>query len=77
MPRYTNGQMVEYKPIGNRDSNTSVSTGRIMGVLTESGKQADRNVEASTDKPRYEIMNNNTGRRTSVFENNILGEVDT
>ncbi|KAL4864338.1 hypothetical protein BDV12DRAFT_201206 [Aspergillus spectabilis] len=74
MPRYSNGQMVEYKPVGGRDSNTSVSTGKIMSVLTEPGVQADRNVEASEDKPRYEIENSNTGKHTSVFESNILGE---
>ncbi|KAL2832557.1 hypothetical protein BDW59DRAFT_139419 [Aspergillus cavernicola] len=75
MPRYSNGQMVEYKPIGGRDSNTSVSTGKVMSVLTEAGRQAERNVEATKDKPRYEIENSNTGKRTSVFEDNILGEV--
>ncbi|RDW67271.1 DUF2945 domain-containing protein [Aspergillus mulundensis] len=74
MPRYQNGQMVEYKPVGGRDSNTSKSTGTIKSVLTESGRQADRNVDASQDKPRYEIENSNTGKLTSVYEDNILGE---
>ncbi|KAL4900856.1 hypothetical protein BDW74DRAFT_182441 [Aspergillus multicolor] len=74
MPRYQNGQMVEYKPVGGRDSNTSKSTGTIKSVLTESGRQADRNVDASEDKPRYEIENSNTGKLTSVYEDNILGE---
>ncbi|KAL5341008.1 hypothetical protein BJX70DRAFT_360110, partial [Aspergillus crustosus] len=73
MPRYSNGQRVEYKPVGGPDSNTSVSTGKVMSVLTEPGVQADRNVEASKDKPRYEIENSNTGKLTSVFETNILG----
>ncbi|KAI9372313.1 hypothetical protein BJX61DRAFT_507704 [Aspergillus egyptiacus] len=50
MPRYHNGQMVEYKPVGGRESNTSVSVGKITSVLTESGRQADRNVEASQEE---------------------------
>ncbi|KAL4737042.1 hypothetical protein BDV11DRAFT_192574 [Aspergillus similis] len=74
MPRYTNGQMVEYKPVGGRDSNTSKSVGTIMSVLTEPGRQADRNVDASEDAPRYEIENSNTGKITTVYEDNILGE---
>lgn len=36
------------------DSNTSESTGTIKSVLTEPGRQADRNVQASIDRPRYE-----------------------
>lgn len=36
------------------NSNTSESTGRIVSVLTEPGKQADRNVQASASEPRYE-----------------------
>ncbi|KAL4940178.1 hypothetical protein BDV06DRAFT_224352 [Aspergillus oleicola] len=74
MPRYSNGQMVKYKPVGGPDSNTATSTGTIKSILTESGKQADRNVEASTDRPRYEIENSNTKKVTSVYETNILGE---
>ncbi|KAL3463621.1 hypothetical protein BJX64DRAFT_287361 [Aspergillus heterothallicus] len=74
MPKYSNGMTVEYKPIGGPDSRTSVSTGRIMSVLTEPGKQADRNVDASEQNPRYEIENSNTGRLTSVYEKNIMKE---
>ncbi|KAL4932446.1 DUF2945 domain-containing protein [Aspergillus undulatus] len=74
MPRYSNGQMVSYRPVGGPDSNTSTSTGTIKSVLTESGKQADRNVQASSDNPRYEIENSNTGKVTSVYEDNIMGE---
>lgn len=37
------------------DSNTSTSTGTIKSVLTEPGTQAERRVEASTQKPRYEV----------------------
>ncbi|KAL4990095.1 hypothetical protein BDW68DRAFT_175251 [Aspergillus falconensis] len=74
MPRYSNGMMVEYKPVGGRESNTSKSVGKIKSVLTESGRQADRNVDASEENPRYEIENANTGKITSVYEDNILGE---
>ncbi|KAI0386195.1 hypothetical protein F5Y04DRAFT_289906 [Hypomontagnella monticulosa] len=73
MPQYKNGQSVRYKPVGGPDSNTSESTGKITGVLTEPGVQADRNVQASPDDPRYEIQNDNTGKRTTVYEKNILG----
>lgn len=37
------------------DSNTPESTGTIKDVLTEPGRQADRNVQASEDDPRYEV----------------------
>ncbi|KAL2828113.1 hypothetical protein BJY01DRAFT_255476 [Aspergillus pseudoustus] len=37
------------------DSRTSVSTGRVMSVLTEPNMQADRNVDASARNPRYEV----------------------
>lgn len=37
------------------DSNTSESVGKIMGVLTEPGQQAGRNVQASEENPRYEV----------------------
>ncbi|KAI9373918.1 hypothetical protein BJX61DRAFT_541280 [Aspergillus egyptiacus] len=74
MPRYQNGQTVEYKPVGGPESRTSVSTGTIKSVLTEPGQQADRNVAASEENPRYEIENTNTGKLTTVYEANILGE---
>lgn len=54
-PRYKKGQMVTYKPIGGPDSNTPESVGRINDVLTEPGMQANRNVQASADNPRYEV----------------------
>ncbi|XXH02433.1 hypothetical protein Hte_008808 [Hypoxylon texense] len=54
-PRYKKGEMVTYKPIGGPDTNTPESTGKIMDVLTEPGVQADRNVQASPDNPRYEV----------------------
>ncbi|KAI0841723.1 hypothetical protein F5Y06DRAFT_293421 [Hypoxylon sp. FL0890] len=73
MPQYKVGQTVRYKPVGGPDSNTSESTGKITGVLTEPGVQADRNVQASAEDPRYEIQNDNTGKVTTVYEKNILG----
>jgi hypothetical protein len=39
-----------------RNSNTSESTGRVTDVLTQPGQQADRNVQASPDEPRYEVL---------------------
>ncbi|KAI2630228.1 hypothetical protein GGS26DRAFT_103048 [Hypomontagnella submonticulosa] len=72
-PRYKKGQMVTYKPVGGPDSNTPESIGRINSVLTEPGRQADRNVQASADNPRYEIVNDNTGKTTTIYETNILG----
>ncbi|KAI0910308.1 hypothetical protein F4824DRAFT_442204 [Ustulina deusta] len=74
-PKYANGQTVRYKPVGGPDSNTSESTGVITNVLEEPGVQADRNVQASAQEPRYEIQNDNTGKLTSVYEANILGRV--
>ncbi|KAI6915174.1 hypothetical protein KC318_g159 [Hortaea werneckii] len=73
MPAYKEGQQVRYKPVGGPDSNTSESTGTIKSVLTEPGTQADRQVNASADDPRYEIENSNTGKTTAVYEANILG----
>lgn len=55
MPQYKTGQTVRYKPVGGPDSNTSESTGKIIDVITEPGVQADRNVQASSDDPRYEV----------------------
>lgn len=37
------------------ESHTSESTGVVTDVLTEPGIQADRNVNASQDNPRYEV----------------------
>ncbi|KAI0881910.1 uncharacterized protein GGS22DRAFT_171050 [Annulohypoxylon maeteangense] len=55
MVQFKTGQSVRYKPVGGPDSNTSESTGRITDVLTKPGVQADRNVQASADEPRYEV----------------------
>ncbi|KAI0971776.1 hypothetical protein F4678DRAFT_479210 [Xylaria arbuscula] len=73
MAKYSEGQIVRYKPVGGPDSNSSESTGVITNVLTEPGRQADRNVQASAREPRYEIQNDNTGKMTSIYEANILG----
>ncbi|EAU85525.2 hypothetical protein CC1G_06426 [Coprinopsis cinerea okayama7 len=73
-PQYKKGQSVRYKPVGGPDSNTSESVGVIRDVLTEPGRQADRNVNASEDDPRYEIENSNTGKLTTIYEKNILGK---
>ncbi|KAM6513623.1 Hva1-TUDOR domain-containing protein [Fusarium falciforme] len=73
MARYKSGQSVRYKPVGGPDSQNSETVGVITDVLTEPGIQADRNVRASPDSPRYEIQNSNTGKVTMVYEANILG----
>ncbi|DAA79200.1 TPA_exp: hypothetical protein A8136_2985 [Trichophyton benhamiae CBS 112371] len=75
MPQYRQGQNVLYKPVGGPESQTSESVGCIMSVLTQPGTQAGRNVDASRSHPRYEIENQNTGKSTSVYEENILGTV--
>ncbi|KAH7248413.1 hypothetical protein B0J15DRAFT_551322 [Fusarium solani] len=58
--------MTRYKPVGGPDSQTSETVGVITDVLTEPGIQADRNVQASPDSPRYEIQNSNTGKITTA-----------
>ncbi|GES62106.1 hypothetical protein ATEIFO6365_0005008200 [Aspergillus terreus] len=73
MPQYRNGQTVRYKPVGGPESHTSESVGTIKSILTEPGIQAERQVQASEDQPRYEIENQNTGRLTTIYEKNILG----
>ncbi|KAL2007268.1 hypothetical protein VTN00DRAFT_8706 [Thermoascus crustaceus] len=72
MPQYRNGQTVLYKPVGGPDSQTSESVGTVRSVLTQPGNQANRNVDASEDMPRYEVENNNTGKLTTIYERNIL-----
>ncbi|OBT66904.1 hypothetical protein VE03_04155 [Pseudogymnoascus sp. 23342-1-I1] len=72
-PKYENGQVVFYKPIGGPNSETAESTGIITDVLTQPGQQANINVTATAAQPRYEIQNYNTGQTTSVYEDNILG----
>ncbi|CAP65801.1 uncharacterized protein PODANS_7_50 [Podospora anserina S mat+] len=70
---FSPGDTVRYKPVGGPDSNTSESVGKIKDVLTEPGKQAGRNVNASAEMPRYEIENLNTGKTSTIYERNILG----
>ncbi|KAK3314864.1 hypothetical protein B0H66DRAFT_480858, partial [Apodospora peruviana] len=55
------------------DSNTSESIGKITDVLTEPGRQAGRNVNASMEDPRYEIENTNTGKTSTIYKKNIIG----
>ncbi|KFX94913.1 hypothetical protein O988_06089 [Pseudogymnoascus sp. VKM F-3808] len=67
-PKYENGQVVFYKPIGGPNSDTAESTGIITDILMEPGQQANMNVNASAAQPRYEIQNYNTGNTTSSGE---------
>ncbi|RJE19345.1 hypothetical protein PHISCL_08317 [Aspergillus sclerotialis] len=55
MPLYRNGQSVQYKPIGGPEGPATESVGTIRSVLTHPGSQANRNVNASEDQPRYEV----------------------
>ncbi|KAJ2930390.1 hypothetical protein H1R20_g6710, partial [Candolleomyces eurysporus] len=73
-PQFQKGDTVRYKPVGGPDSNTPESSGVVKDILTEPGRQADRNVQASEENPRYEIENCNTGKVTTIFECNILGK---
>ncbi|KAF8463106.1 hypothetical protein BDZ91DRAFT_732504 [Kalaharituber pfeilii] len=75
--KYKEGQQVEYKPVGGRESNTSSSTGVIERVLTEDTPAGDTGVtvKASEDSPRYEIRNDNTGKKSAVKEENILKKI--
>ncbi|EFR00335.1 hypothetical protein MGYG_03337 [Nannizzia gypsea CBS 118893] len=72
MPRFYTGQNIVYRPVGGRDSRTSDTIGTITNVLTHDGRQAGRNVTASDDEPRYEVENQNTGKLTSIKEENVL-----
>ncbi|RPA93804.1 hypothetical protein L873DRAFT_1703627 [Choiromyces venosus 120613-1] len=71
-PKYSEGQKVEYHPIGGR-SGTSTSTGTITRVITEPDAAGDTGVtvKASPGDPRYEIENDNTRKRAAVKEENI------
>ncbi|OBT45867.1 hypothetical protein VE00_04217 [Pseudogymnoascus sp. WSF 3629] len=72
-PKYENGQVVFYRPMGDTSTETTQSTGIITDILMEPGLQANMSVNASAAQPRYEIQNYNTGHTISVFEENILG----
>ncbi|KAF2249473.1 hypothetical protein BU26DRAFT_565119 [Trematosphaeria pertusa] len=71
MPQYEEGQTVRYKAIG-PNSNTAESTGIIKKVATEPTTLAHRKVDASEERPRYEIENSNTGKTAAIYEENIL-----
>lgn len=72
--KFKEGQQVEYKPVGGRDSNTSSSTGTIERVITEDSPAGSTGVtvKADPEHPRYEIRNSNTGKTSAVKEENIL-----
>ncbi|EOD52287.1 hypothetical protein GTA08_BOTSDO01555 [Neofusicoccum parvum] len=73
MPLYNVGQQVRYKAIGGPDSNTPSTVGTIMTVITEPSRMTGHNVQASEEDPRYEIKNDHTGKKSAIFETNILG----
>ncbi|KAF8420473.1 hypothetical protein EV426DRAFT_675410 [Tirmania nivea] len=72
--KYKEGQQVEYKPVGGRDSNTSSSTGTIERVITEDAPAGSTGVtvKADPEHPRYEVKNDKTGKTSAVKEENIL-----
>ncbi|KAF2397752.1 hypothetical protein EJ06DRAFT_532743 [Trichodelitschia bisporula] len=74
-PMYDIGDEVTYKPVGGPTSHTSTSIGTITKVLTQPGRAAGRNVNASEEDPRYEILNNHTQKKSAMYEKNVLGRV--
>ncbi|PGH28052.1 hypothetical protein AJ80_00307 [Polytolypa hystricis UAMH7299] len=74
MPLYHQGMNVRYKPVGGPESRTAESIGLIKSVLTSTTQQGGRTIAASEEDPRYEIQNQNTGKKTMINERNILGE---
>ncbi|KAF8475617.1 hypothetical protein BDZ91DRAFT_710016 [Kalaharituber pfeilii] len=78
MPKYHQGQYVEYRPIGGRDTNSSTSHGTIERVIThdEPAGSTGVTVKASPEHPRYEIKNANTGKLSALNESNILSATD-
>ncbi|KAK7719499.1 hypothetical protein SLS57_005698 [Botryosphaeria dothidea] len=72
MPAYEVGQKVRYKAIGGPESNTPTSVGTIMSVATEPRRMSGHNVQASEEDPRYEIKNEHTGKKSAIFETNII-----
>lgn len=48
------GRLLTYDHWQAPESHTAESTGIVRDVLTEPGMQADRNVNASRENPRYE-----------------------
>ncbi|QKX59599.1 uncharacterized protein TRUGW13939_06736 [Talaromyces rugulosus] len=52
--RYEQGQSVEYRSVGDPESNMQQSTGIITAILTEPGQQSGISVNASEADQRYE-----------------------
>ncbi|RPA75140.1 hypothetical protein BJ508DRAFT_332423 [Ascobolus immersus RN42] len=75
---FREGQTVEYVPIGGPNSHTSMSTGRIERVLTSKAQAGDKNVRvnATKDQPQYEILNDNTQKRTALKGKNLINVID-
>ncbi|RFU33783.1 hypothetical protein B7463_g2547, partial [Scytalidium lignicola] len=73
MVQFKEGQTVRFKQSGGQGSGTSENVGIIRNILTEPGMLGNRNVDASKDEPHYEIENQNTGKRTTVHEKNLMG----
>ncbi|KIP11189.1 hypothetical protein PHLGIDRAFT_18092 [Phlebiopsis gigantea 11061_1 CR5-6] len=63
MPSYSQGDKVEYRPIGGNSDNVSHSTGVIEKVH-----------DAEDGTSRYTIKNDNTGKTTEYQEKNIVGK---
>ncbi|RPB28352.1 hypothetical protein L211DRAFT_801652 [Terfezia boudieri ATCC MYA-4762] len=78
MPKYQEGQHVEYRPIGGRNTNSSTSHGKIERVITQDDVAGSTGVtvHASPENPRYEIRNCNTGKSSALNESNILSATD-
>ncbi|KAK4216531.1 hypothetical protein QBC37DRAFT_416904 [Rhypophila decipiens] len=76
MVHYDLGMTVRYKPVGGPESE-SESVGKITDIMTEPGKQAGHDVNASMENPSYEIENLSTHKMTTVYEKNILGIEET
>ncbi|TFK16981.1 hypothetical protein FA15DRAFT_661772 [Coprinopsis marcescibilis] len=66
-----------------KGSSGTKGQGQTVRYKPISGREADRNVQASEDDPRYEmsslecvvytIENSNTGKLSAIYEKNILG----
>ncbi|PGH19035.1 hypothetical protein AJ79_00069 [Helicocarpus griseus UAMH5409] len=67
MARYNVGQSIRYKPVGGPNSNTPESKGVVRDVIENSGE--------GEEETRYQIENQNTGKRSSIKESNILGTI--
>ncbi|KAI0734230.1 hypothetical protein C8Q72DRAFT_880497 [Fomitopsis betulina] len=61
MPEYKQGDKVEYRAVGGAVDNVAHSTGTI-----------ERMVNADDGSTRYTIKNDNTGKKTTYKEANIV-----